>query len=77
MAGRFGDSARIDYYDATNPEVQTAHAGVLAEIEARGLMPPVTVIDGAPVYDGAVSYPAILRAVQNRLAERVAQPDSA
>jgi hypothetical protein len=27
----------------------------------------VTVIDGDPVYDGAVSYPAILRAVSQRL----------
>jgi hypothetical protein len=28
---------------------------------------PVTVIDGEPVYDGAVSYPAILRQVETRL----------
>jgi hypothetical protein len=28
---------------------------------------PVTVIDGKPVYDGAVSYPAILRVVAQRL----------
>jgi hypothetical protein len=27
----------------------------------------VTVIDGVPAYDGAVSYPAILRAVNDRL----------
>jgi hypothetical protein len=30
---------------------------------------PVTVIDGTPVYDGAVSYPAIMRAVQQRIEE--------
>jgi hypothetical protein len=33
----------------------------------RGLLYPVTVVDGVPVYDGAVSYPGILRAVQERL----------
>lgn len=30
-------------------------------------MYPVTVVDGKPMYDGAVSYPAILRAVQTKL----------
>jgi hypothetical protein len=43
---------------------------MLKEIEARGLLYPVTVVDGVPIYDGAVSYPAILRAVHNKLAER-------
>ena len=38
-------------------------------IRDRGLVYPVTVIDGTPVYDGAVSYPAILRAVQQRIEE--------
>jgi hypothetical protein len=32
-------------------------------------MYPVTVVDGAPVYDGAVSYPAILRAIGSKLAQ--------
>jgi hypothetical protein len=45
---------------------------MLKEIEARGLLYPVTVVDGVPIYDGAVSYPAILRAVHNKLAEREA-----
>ena len=36
-------------------------------IRDRGLVYPVTVIDGTPLYDGAVSYPAILRAVQQRI----------
>jgi hypothetical protein len=39
----------------------------VATISDQGLVYPVTVIDGVPVYDGAVSYPAILRAVQSRL----------
>ena len=42
------------------------------EIETRGLLYPVTVVDGVPLYDGAVSYPAIMRAVTNKLAEREA-----
>jgi len=36
-------------------------------IQDQGLVYPVTVVDGTPMYDGAVSYPAILRAVQARL----------
>jgi hypothetical protein len=44
----------------------------VTEIETRGLLYPVTVVDGVPLYDGAVSYPAIMRAVGNKLAERVA-----
>lgn len=33
-------------------------------------MYPVTAVDGLFIYDGAVSYPAIMRAVHNKLAER-------
>lgn len=51
-------------------DIQTKYATVLEEIDKRGLLFPVTVIDGTPVYDGAVSYPAIMRAVNNKLLER-------
>lgn len=44
-------------------------AGLVAEIENRGLLYPVTVVDGVPLYDGAVSYPAIMRAVGNKISE--------
>jgi disulfide oxidoreductase YuzD len=54
------------------PEVRAEFGGVIDEIETRGLLYPVTVIDNVPVYDGAVSYPAILRAVNNMLLERTA-----
>lgn len=47
--------------------MRSEHAKLIQEIENRGLLYPVTVIDGVPVYDGAVSYPAILRAVGNKL----------
>lgn len=50
--------------------MRVEHAAVVEEIETRGLLYPVTVIDGVPIYDGAVSYPAIMRAVQNKLLER-------
>ena len=40
---------------------------IVSVIRDCGLVYPVTVIDGVPVYDGAVSYPSILRAVQQRI----------
>lgn len=40
---------------------------MIQRIQDQGLVYPVTVVDGEPMYDGAVSYPAILRAVQTRL----------
>lgn len=46
------------------------HEKVVNEIEERGLLYPVTAVDGVLVYDGAVSYPAIMRAVHNKLLER-------
>lgn len=69
MAQRFGDSAEILYHNVQNEDVKQAHNKLIEEIEMKGLLYPVTVIGGMPVYDGAVSYPAILRAVGNKLAE--------
>ncbi len=73
MERRYGDSASITYLDVTNQGVRKEYATLIGEIDERGLLYPVTVIDGVPVYDGAVSYPAILRAVHNRL-EAANQP---
>jgi disulfide oxidoreductase YuzD len=42
-------------------------AQTVKDIEEAGLLFPVTVIDDEPVYDGAVSYPAILRQVEARI----------
>lgn len=67
---RHGADVSITYRDASDPSVRTTFGKVLEEIETRGLLFPVTVIDDVPVYDGAVSYPAIMRAVQNKLLER-------
>ena len=67
MDRRYGDAASIVYHNVGGDEVKKEHADLIDEIDKRGLLYPVTVIDGAPVYDGAVSYPAILRAVENKL----------
>jgi len=67
MERRFGDRARIDYFDVTREEVRTEHASAVESIQSSGLVYPVTIVDGDPLYDGAVSYPAILRAVDTRL----------
>ncbi len=67
MDRRFGDAARIIYHDVSDAGVRETNARIVQEIEARGLLYPVTVVDGVPLYDGAVSYPAILKAVGNRL----------
>jgi disulfide oxidoreductase YuzD len=69
---RFADQVVVSYYDGEDPEVRSLHAAILDEIETRGLLYPVTVVDGVPLYDGAVSYPAIMRAVGNKIAEREA-----
>ncbi len=69
MAQRFGDAAEIIYRDVSDETVKREHNQVIEEIETKGLLYPVTVIGGMPVYDGAVSYPAILRAVGNKLAD--------
>jgi disulfide oxidoreductase YuzD len=52
----------------SSQEVLTEHAESVEAIRQSGLLYPVTVVDGDPLYDGAVSYPAIMRAVDSRLA---------
>ncbi len=67
MENRFGDAARILYYDTSRAETVTERTELVEQIRDQGLVYPVTVIDGEPMYEGAVSYPAILRAVQTKL----------
>jgi disulfide oxidoreductase YuzD len=69
MDSRFGGSARIVYHDVTHPDVIEGRSEMVEHIKESGLVYPVTVIDGEPAYEGAVSYPAILRAVQSLLQE--------
>jgi len=57
----------VCYHDVGLGEPSEQFAPVVSVIRDQGLMYPVTVIDGTPIYDGAVSYPAILRAVQQRI----------
>jgi disulfide oxidoreductase YuzD len=70
MARRFGDDAAVLYYRVDDDAVRADHSKLIEEIETRGLLYPVTVVEGVPLYDGAVSYPAIMRAVTNKLADR-------
>jgi disulfide oxidoreductase YuzD len=67
MHRRFGDSATIDYINVEDADSAREHATLLGEVREAGLLFPVTVIDGEAVYDGAVSYPAILRQVETRM----------
>jgi hypothetical protein len=60
----------VRYRNAEDPEVRSGYAKTIDEIDTRGLLYPVTVVDGVPFYDGAVSYPAIMRAVGNKIVER-------
>jgi disulfide oxidoreductase YuzD len=71
MESRFGGSAQILYHDVTQPNVIAERSEMVGYIKENGLIYPVTVIEGEPAYEGAVSYPAILRAVQSLLQERV------
>jgi len=68
MQNRFGDKAKIVYVDTSVPANREQHATQVMRVHDDKLIYPVTFIDGEPVYDGAVSYPAILRQVQNKLA---------
>ncbi len=58
------------YHDVQDEDERQRQAEFVTEIESRGLVYPVTAVDGVLVYDGAVSYPAIMRAVHNKLLER-------
>jgi disulfide oxidoreductase YuzD len=65
---RFGDRVAVLYHDTGKPEVRAEFEDVVTAIQDADLLYPVTVIDGHTLYDGAVSYPAILRAVEAKLA---------
>ena len=66
---RFADQVVVEYHDVDQEAVRTEFASIIGDIESRGLLYPVTVVDSEPVYDGAVSYPAIMRVVTNKIAE--------
>ena len=67
MERRYGQAAAVLYHDTGDPAVREEHEDVIMRIHDDGLLYPVTVVDGEPVYDGAVSHAVILRAVQLRL----------
>jgi disulfide oxidoreductase YuzD len=66
---RFADQVIVTYHNLDEEAVRTEYASIISDIDARGLLYPVTVVDSVPVYDGAVSYPAIMRVVTNKIAE--------
>lgn len=70
MERRYGDEAKVVYYNVQDESTRAHHDAAVKEIEMRGLLYPVTAVDGVLVYDGAVSYPAIMRAVNTKLTER-------
>ena len=53
--------------DVTSADAQRDHGEAIEEIRSRELIYPVTFVDGKALYDGAVSYPAILRAIEAAL----------
>lgn len=67
MEHRFSGRAVVNYLDATRDDVRRERNETVDLIRQRGLRYPVTLIDGEPLYEGSVSYPAILRAVTSRL----------
>ena len=64
----YGDGVDVAYVDASCDEAVSGHEDSIDRIEQDGLIYPVTIVDGSPLYDGAVSFPAILRAIESRLA---------
>ena len=76
---RYDGRARIEYVDVADESSLSDHGEMLGRIGDRHLIYPVTVVDGTPMCDGAVSYPAILRAIETKIAESLltdAAPDS-
>lgn len=66
---RFGDEVSVEYLDVTTPAARGPVSALVGEAAERGLLYPVTFVDGSAVYDGAVSYPAIVRAVESKLTQ--------
>lgn len=75
MRRRYGETAEVLYHDTASPEVRGSHAEMIGRIHEHELIYPVTVVDGQPVHDGAVSHAVILRAIQARLEEAAAAAD--
>ena len=66
----------IEYHNIGEDAVRAEYTALVDEFERGGLLYPVTAVDGVPLYDGAVSYPAIMRAVGNKMAERETAADA-
>jgi disulfide oxidoreductase YuzD len=69
---RFGDQAVVEYHNAEDESERAKSTKLIEEFETGGLFYPVTTVDGVVLRDGAVSYPAIMQAVGNKIAQREA-----
>jgi disulfide oxidoreductase YuzD len=69
---RFGDHTVIEYHNVEDASERAKFAKPIEEFETGGLFYPVTTVDGVVLRDGAVSYPAIMQAVGNKIAQREA-----
>jgi disulfide oxidoreductase YuzD len=71
---RYTGDVSIVYIDTTDPAKREMCQQMVGEIQDRGLVYPVTVVDGMPMYDGTISYPAILRAIEARFDPQQHEP---
>lgn len=76
LVRRFGDQAAVAYHNVEDPAVRDESAKLIEEFDVRGLLYPVTVVDGLVLRDGSVSYPAIMQAVTNKIADREDEAES-
>lgn len=67
---RFGDQAVVEYHNVEDDAERAKEPKLIEEFETGGLFYPVTIVDGVVLRDGAVSYPAIMQAVGNKIAQR-------
>ena len=67
LARRYGDDVSVEYIDVSEPAARSAVSTLIAQAVERELLYPVTFVDGTAVYDGAVSYPAIVRSVEAKM----------
>jgi disulfide oxidoreductase YuzD len=65
----FGDRVKVEYYDLSDPSLQTKHADVVDAIEKHDIAYPLTAINGVFKFAGGVSYYAILNTVQALIGE--------
>lgn len=64
-----GDAVVVNHYDVTDEATRAKHAETIMSIREEALRYPVTYVNGQVVFDGAISYPTIMRALKAQLGE--------